>query len=349
MEIIVEVLGRHGRVSERIKCRSTRIGIGRSYRNDVILADPYVCPQHLELVFDTDSGHWKVQDVSSQNGSFQVGHGRLTQPQKLQSGDEFDLGETRVRLLLPEHEIAATRALPSGRMLADYFALPIVAIALLVITLGLFAFAQYLSQGTEIKLQELLLEALMFLAVPFVWASVWGMIGRVAVHEVRFGFHLSMGSLLVILVFIVSVLSDFLAFGFSNETLSVWLENGGEGILLCAFLLVSLWTATNLGRLARWILANGLAWGLVGVGLLAWVVNSDPYETQGQEVYRLKPPFARLQPAVTLDDFMTSAEEAFAELDQDFQDQKAKESKQAVQNPENPAPKLSDQDSAAKT
>ena len=70
------------------------------------------------------------------------------------------------------------------------------------------------------------------LAVPFVWACVWGMIGRVAVHDVRFGFHLSMGSLLVILVFVVSVLADFLAFGFSSENLALWLENGGEGLLL---------------------------------------------------------------------------------------------------------------------
>lgn len=315
MEIIVEVLGRNGRVSERVKCRGQHVGIGRSYHNDVILADPYVCPQHLELQFDPATSHWKVQDISSQNGTFRVGRGRLTQPQVLQSGDEYDLGETRIRVLLPAHEIAATRVLPSGRMLADYFALPVVAVALLIITLGVFAFARYLGQGTEIKLQELLLEALMFLAVPFVWACVWGMIGRVAVHDVRFGFHLSMGSLLVILVFVVSVLADFLAFGFSSENLALWLENGGEGLLLCGFLLASLWAATNLGRAARWILANGLAWGVIGVGLLAWVVNSDPYETQGQEVYRLKPPFARLQPAVDLDTFMQSAEGLFTELD----------------------------------
>src|SRR3990167_8125829 len=255
MEIIVEVLGRNGRVSERVKCRGQRVGIGRSYHNDVILADHYVCPQHLGLQFDPATSHWKVQDVSSQNGTFRVGQGRLTQPQQLLSGDEFDLGETRIRVLLPEHEIAATRALPSGRVLADYFALPVVAVALLYVTLGVFAFAQYLGQGTETKLQQLLLEALMFLAVPFVWAGVWGMIGRVAVHDVRFGFHLSMGSLLVTLVFAVSVLADFLAFGFSSETLAMWLDNIGEGVLLAGLLLASPWAATNLSRVARWILA----------------------------------------------------------------------------------------------
>lgn len=315
MEIVVEVLDRNGRVQERIKKSAAQLSVGRSYRNDVILADPYVCPQHLALQFDTERGHWKITDTSSQNGTYLVGRGRLHQPHLLQSGEEFDLGETRIRLLLPEHEIPATRKLPSGRMLADYVAMPVVAMALLIITLGVFAFAQYLGQGTETKLQQLLLEALMFLAVPFVWASVWGMIGRVAVHDVRFSFHLSIGSLLVLLAYALSVAGDFLGFGFSSDSVALWLENIGEGVLLCSVLLASLWAATNLSRVSRWILANSLAWSLIGVGVLSYMANSDPYETQGQEMFRLKPPFAQVQPAESLDDFMLSAEDAFAELD----------------------------------
>ncbi len=319
MEIVVEVLDRNGRVQERIKKNAAHVSIGRSYRNDVILADPYVCPQHLALQFEADSGYWKVQDTSSQNGTYLVGKGRLHQPHLLQSGEEFDLGATRIRLLLPEHEIPATRKLPSGRMLADYVAMPVVAMALLIITLGVFAFAQYLGQGTETKLQQLLLEALMFLAVPFVWASVWGMIGRVAVHDVRFSFHLSMGSLLVLLAYALSVAGDFLGFGFSSDSVVLWIENLGEGVLLCSVLLASLWAATNLSRVSRWVLANCLAWSLIGVGVLSYVANSDPYETQGQEMFRLKPPFAQLQRNQTLDDFMQAADGVFAELEQDAQ------------------------------
>lgn len=317
MEIVIERLDRNGRMTERRKHQGPQLIIGRSYRSDLILSDPHVCPQHLLLRFDAESNGWQVRDLSSQNGTFQVGVGRLERTCELRSGDTFDLGTTRIRLLLPDHEIPPTRKLPTGRMLADYVAMPVVTLALLVIVLGLYALMQTLSMGTEIKEQELLLEALTLLAVPFVWACVWGMIGRVAVHDVRFSFHLSIGALIVLGEFGVAVLADWLGFGFSSETLALWLENLGEGMLLCAVLVASLWAATHMSRAGRWLLANALAWALVGVGLLSYWVDADPYATQGQQAYRLKPPFARMQPVQSLDTFMGELDGVFVALDQD--------------------------------
>ena len=316
MEIVIEILARHGRVRERYKLEGSRIDIGRSYHNDLILSDPYVCPLHLQLQFDADCGHWRVLDQSTQNGTFLVGTGRLHQLHLLQSGEEFDLGETRIRILLPQHEIPATRHLPTGRVLADYLASPITAVALLISTLGLFAFAQFLGQGKETKLQELVLEALMFLAVPFVWACVWGLIGRVAVHDARFAFHLSLGSLLVVSLFLLSMSADYLGYGFSNDDVTLWLETLGEGVLIVAFLLAGLAMATQMQRLKRWVVANGIAWALVGITVLTYVAESDPYESQASMAFALKPPFARLQPLASLDDFMSDIEDTFAELDQ---------------------------------
>ena len=315
MEVIVEILARHGKVRERLRLAGTQLTIGRSYHSDVIVADPYVCPQHLQLQYDAEAQHWKVLDVSSHNGSFRVGAGRLQQPYVLTSGDEFELGETRIRILLPDHEIAATRILPSGRLLADYFAMPVAAISLLIVTLGIYAFAQYLSQGTETKLQELLLEAVMFLAIPFLWACVWGLIGRVAVHDARFSYHLSMGTLLVLTVFIVAIIADFLSFGLSNTGVVRWLKDFAEGVLLCVFLLASLALATGMTRKARLILANTISWGTIGLGVLFFVVKSDPYDMQSHQNFNLKPPFAQMQSSESLDDFMQDAGATFAKLD----------------------------------
>lgn len=316
MEIVVEVLARHGRVRERYKLNGADIAIGRAYQNDVIIGDPYVCPLHLQLHYSADDGCWRVLDQSTQNGTFLVGSGRLQQLHILRSGDEFDIGETRIRLLLPQHEIAATRRLPTGRLLADYLGSPITAVALLVSTLGLFAFAQYLGQGKEAKLQELVLEALMFLAVPFVWACVWGLIGRVAVHDARFAFHLSMGSLLVVSLFVLSISAEYLGFGFSNDNLTLWMESLGEGVLVCAFLLAGLQMATQMQRMRRWVVANGIAWALVSITVLTYVVKSDPYESQAAMSFALKPPFARLQAATTQEEFMAGLDDTFVELEQ---------------------------------
>lgn len=323
MDIIIEVLARHGRVRERVKCHGPLVSVGRGYHNDVILPDGYVCPQHLQLRFDEESRRWQVLDLSTRNGTFLIGTGRLHRPHELQSGDEFDLGETRIRLLLPQHEVAATRPLPTGRLMADYLSSPLIALALLTITLGLFVFAEYLEQGKESKLNELLLGALVFLAVPLVWACVWGFIGRVVVHEARFAFHLSQGSLLVMTLFLLSIAADYLGFGFSSDGVQVWLETLGEGVLICAFLLGGLQMATQMQRLKRWLVANGIAWTLVGIALLIFVVRSDPYDSQAGMSFALKPPFARLQPALSLDDYMAGLDETFAELAQFAEQKKA--------------------------
>lgn len=321
MEIVIEVLARHGRVRERFKCRGPVVSIGRAYHNDVILTDPYVCPHHLQLHFDEESQRWQVLDQSTRNGTFRVGAGRLQEPCELQSGDEFELGETRIRLLLPHHEVAATKVLPTGRLMADYLASPLIALVLLATTLGLFVLAEYLAQGKESRLNELLLGGLAFLVVPLVWACVWGLIGRVVVHEARFAFHLSQGSLLVMGLFLLSILADYLGFGFSSDAVTVWLETLGEGVLICAFLLGGLQMATQMHRLKRWLVANGIAWTLVGIALLIFVVRSDPYDSQAGMSFALKPPFARLQPVVSLETFVAGLDETFAEL-AEFAEQK---------------------------
>jgi len=319
MEIIIEILARQGRVQERYKLQGTRFAIGRGYQSDVIIGDPYVCPLHALLQYDLEEQHWKVVDQSTRNGTFRVGSGRLQQPHVLQSGDEFDLGETRIRLVLPQHEVPATRILPKAQVLADYLASPWTAIALLISTLGLFAFVQYLGQGKETRLQELLLQALMFLAVPFIWACIWGLIGRVAVHDARFSFQLSLGSLLAVALLYISIAADYIAFGFSDDSLVRWLDAAGEGVIIMLFLLWALREATRMQRRGRWVVANGIAWSVIGISVLIYTVKSDPYERQAQMAFDLKPPFAQLQRAQSLDDFVQEAEAAFDSL-QEYQE-----------------------------
>ncbi len=319
MEIIIEILARQGRVQERHKLQGSRFSIGRGYQSDIIVSDPYVCPLHVLLQFDPDEQHWKLVDQSTRNGTFLVGKGLLQQTHIVQSGDEFDLGETRVRLLLPQHEVPATRKLPKAQVLEDYLASPWTALALLVSTLGLFAFVQYLGQGTETRLQELLLQALMFLAVPFIWACVWGLIGRIAVHEARFSFQLSLGSLLAVGLLYISIGADYLAFGFSDDGLVHWLDAVGEGAIIMLFLVVALRVATRMQRRGRWVLANGIAWSVIGISVLTFLVKSDPYEQQAQMAFDLKPPFAQWQTPQSLDTFMAEAEQTFAVL-QEFQE-----------------------------
>ena len=67
--IIIEILDRFGKVKERHKVSEFPLKIGRSYKNDIIVDDNYVSPEHIEMMLDGD-GHILVNDLHSDNGMF---------------------------------------------------------------------------------------------------------------------------------------------------------------------------------------------------------------------------------------------------------------------------------------
>ena len=67
----------------------TRLAIGRSSKNELVLADLSLSRQHAELVPVDDD--WKIQDCGSRNGTFVNGR-RIETPTALRSGDRISLG-----------------------------------------------------------------------------------------------------------------------------------------------------------------------------------------------------------------------------------------------------------------
>ncbi|MFQ5561150.1 MAG: FHA domain-containing protein [Nitrospinota bacterium] len=61
-KIIIEVLRKQGRVQERHSFLGGSVKIGRGYSNDVILSDPFVSPDHVQI-----SPHEKVCKIEDLN------------------------------------------------------------------------------------------------------------------------------------------------------------------------------------------------------------------------------------------------------------------------------------------
>ncbi len=314
MDLIVEVISRTGRLLQRSKICSDSARVGRGYHNDVIITDPYVCASHVALEFDPEQGRWRLIDLSSRNGTFLVGQGPLLKSHYLQSGEEIDIGHTRVRFLLPDHEVASTKLMPPGRMLADYFSSPMVSLAVLVVTMATFALNQFLEQGTEVKWQELLLQGVLFLSVPFIWACFWALIGRISVHDTRFSYHFSMGCLLVLWGLAATTVLKYLDFGLNSHGILAWLEAASDGLVVGSLIVASLMMSTNMLRRKRWLVGNAVAGSLVGLVLLFEYVAKDEYR-DNLGVQTLKPPFAQLSPSVDSDKLLSNLDSLIDELE----------------------------------
>ena len=92
MDAHLEVFGPE--VSGRVPLDGDRLTIGRDQSNDIVLpGDLAVSRRHA--VLEKLAAGWSVSDLSSTNGTLVNGEW-LTQPRPLYSGDEIEVGETRL-------------------------------------------------------------------------------------------------------------------------------------------------------------------------------------------------------------------------------------------------------------
>ncbi|HET6204327.1 MAG TPA: FHA domain-containing protein [Planctomycetota bacterium] len=133
----LEVLEAGGVEERTVPLEGARATIGRKPGNAIVLADTHVSGVHAEVV--EEGGRCVLRDLGSTNGTFL--EGRRIEEVTLSPGDEFVVGQTRLRLLDREAEPAPRRVeapAPARRSLA----LPL---ALLLVVAG--AGAAYLQFG----------------------------------------------------------------------------------------------------------------------------------------------------------------------------------------------------------
>ena len=75
------------------------ITIGRSKKNDLVLADQWLSRIHAEI--RRENGRHYIRDLESRNGTYVNGM-KLSQRVHIQNGDVVTLGEQQIRLVKEE-------------------------------------------------------------------------------------------------------------------------------------------------------------------------------------------------------------------------------------------------------
>lgn len=79
----------------------SRIDVGRSAENTIILDDPQVSRRHARLDRSEMPG-WRVADLNSRNGTFVNGIRVGSRPVAFRVGDELLIGSSVIRVRMPE-------------------------------------------------------------------------------------------------------------------------------------------------------------------------------------------------------------------------------------------------------
>ena len=234
MELIVELVSRSKKLIHRHKIQGNEIAIGRGYDNDVVLADPYVCPHHLMLKA-TDDGIWQVCDRDSINGSFTDAHKRLTGCQAINSGDVVSVGKSHLRFIYPNQPIAPTIRLSGIEGLLNFISSGLVVAMVFLLYVSLLLGDHYLQSVTALKTSVMLKTIFSLLVVSSLWPMLCGLLARLFKNDAR---------VLTQMALCYSFFTLFLLFGWFNEIISFntstsWLSSGFSFITEAALLFAS--------------------------------------------------------------------------------------------------------------
>ena len=312
MAIIVEVLNKQHKVTERHKFAQHRVALGRAYDNDVILYDKHVCPHHAELIQDED-GQWVLRDLASMNGSYLEPKQALTQPEPLKSGQLCWLGEQPVRIYDDTHQVAP--ALPFNAIEQRLLRCGHLGLILLLLMFVLLeeVFHIWLAAPDQQQAQwsRSLANLPLLLMALTLWPAVLALWSKINQHEARFLPQLGITFIGISLMAVWQGVLAVLNFSFDGANAINWLQEAGRLVLLTLLLGANFYLAMQLSVFKKMALAFGLALllSVQSLGLGFWF--DDARQLAPQFDNSLLPFSFYLNEPVSAEDFAQSSNSLF--------------------------------------
>jgi pSer/pThr/pTyr-binding forkhead associated (FHA) protein len=313
-QIIVEILDARGGVRSRARLDRFPAGIGRSYTNDVIIDDPYACPEHLQLVREED-GTLVVVDTGSINGTTEVGKRQNLVRVVVRPGLQLRIGRTQIRFRDPTQPVAAT--IPDKGLNAErgFLGRPISAIVVSVVTVVLFTILAWLETYESTTIEAETFGGLGVFLLIVAWAGLWSLASRMVLHRFNFLAHLTLAGLAVI---------GWEAMSGLNGWTSVVLPNSTVNDMF--FVVVSLAIALGVlvthlrlaSRMAPWkrLTASVVVFGVIGaLAALGTYAERQEFTTTLEYPSLIRPVSPSLVRAVSLDDFLERATDLREQVD----------------------------------
>lgn len=310
MELIVEIINRSGRVLERRKLEGESISIGRAYDNSLILDDVSVDPHHASIEISNDD-NFLLRDLGSVNGLVYKSN-NIKDNVSLQSGEEFVLGNTHLKIYSLNHPVQETVSLDSVDGAMNYFSKNLVVIGAILLATLLISLEIWNGAIDELKAQDFFETISILYIGAIAIALFWGFIGRVVKHEMFFKMQLS----LILFYISLAVCIQFLYHTILFNTLNYPVTTGVYALVEYVFLAILFWLnlriATNQANVQRWVSATILSVCIVMFSFSAEFFARINYSNSPYFVSSLKPPSLRLASSVGLEDFLHKGESIYS-------------------------------------
>ena len=317
MALIIEEINRAHRVGTRYRMEGERATLGRCYENPVMVEDPHVDPVHAEVVRDED-GCYVLRDLDSLNGVRLMRNFRdkSVKPANIrehliQSGDEIQIGKSRLRFIDTETSVPPAIPLHSAETVFDRLATPLVAVLLCAAVAAFSLWMAYLGTTGEFEWTgavEVLTNAVIGLLI---YAAAWAFIGKVVKHESHFLAHLSIAATAALAYAAWQWFGTLLNFNFSLHEVMPLLNILVLAILLPVMLWCAAYLALNIAPHWRFVASILLPWAFLGFAAAVEIGRMDEFSGAPEVSKELKSKDFLWREPVPLNDFLASTPALF--------------------------------------
>lgn len=215
--IWVELLSRHHQVTARYRHDGASLLLGRAYRNDVVIDDPTVAPEHLRIT-QTEDGTMTAETLSPE--AKLIIAGRAVDRAIIDGDTELRIGHTLLRIRGADYAVPAAVAAPAQSE-------PWLALAIGVGgALCLNGLTLWLNETAEPKASRYVAAMVGFAVVVLVWAALWALVSRIFSGQARFIRHLAIGFCGLFAYSIYVIIAEAFAFSLSSPFITAYVFLG---------------------------------------------------------------------------------------------------------------------------
>lgn len=316
-KLIIQELDQRKREARTLKFDAFPVTIGRSFSNDVILSDAYVCPSHAYI--DQAEEGWRIYNQQSKNGVYiQNRKEAVDHAAPIFSGDVLVVGKTHLRVLSPDHQVPESKRIKPPQAKRSQWPIPVMAWALALVVVCLLAIDLYLEIGDE-KLSDDFLEGAIaisvFLAMIMLWSAGWAFVGRVLKNRPLFHHHLLMASASVVLIEIGWYLNRFIRYNTCNANMGELINTLLPLVVIGTLFALSIRFATRIPVKSIFLTSGIIVTLIASIFLYAKINDRSKFKSSPEFEAVLLAPWAQLAHGRSLEQFMQENEALFQELE----------------------------------
>tara|TARA_R110002167_G_scaffold93197_4_gene249955 strand:- start:481 stop:1437 length:957 start_codon:yes stop_codon:yes gene_type:complete len=312
MAIVLELLSRKNIPLKHYKFEQDYVCVGRDFNNDLRLDDPYVCPSHMLVAIDPESGKLIVNDCQSTNG-IKVNN-KFVRQATLNSHDIIKIGRTRLRII--DTKVPLAEAIPLSELEENLSWLnqSFLAICLSLVCLSFLLLSKYLGSVQEFNLIKALPSELGQLAVFSLWPLSFAILAKVVKKESHIVSQLSLTWLVVLLANALILLQKIAIFNIHPGPWFTWIELIIFASVIGGFIWLSLFIAFHQTNSRRNIIACSMTFIILAPIYTLGFLNKDEFSSRPSYNPILMPPTYNITSAIQTDEFIENANDLFTQV-----------------------------------